>query len=427
MRTLKMSGKEVNQIGIFEKLRNKEMKQKEAAKILGLSDRQIRRKLKRFRRLGPESLIHGLRDKPSNNLLDPKLLEKALSLVKKKYPDFGPTFASDKLSEIDNIVIHPETLRIKMAGKGLWRIKGRKTSHREWRERKECFGELVQSDGSNHPWFEDRGSRCDLLAFIDDATSKVIHLEFAPESTFGYMRATKKYIEQHGLPHKLYVDRGKVFKVNLNNPDNERLTQYGRAMEELGVGITYARSPQAKGRVERLFSTLQDRLVKELRLRDISTIEEANKFLQEEYLDDHNRRFSVAPKSDTNLHRSFEGYDLDDIFVIKEERILTSDFTVRYGNKWFQFEKKQTTILFPGDRITVVTKLDGKTEFMIRSIKLCFHEIDKLVKVVKLKPRLKEGKPWVPPADHPWRKFNIKGKQKEDISTLEKADILTLV
>lgn len=414
-----MSRKELNQIEIFEKLKVKAMKQKEAAKLLNLTERQTREKLRSFRILGPPSLIHKLRGKPSNNQLDPELLKTALELVTEKYSDFGPTFAAEKLTKLHGIVINHETLRKKMAKAGLWEVKEQKVKHREWRERKECLGELVQLDGSNHDWFEGRAKRCDLLAFIDDATSNILHLEFSPESTFGVMRSTNKYIKKHDLPHELYVDRGKVFKVNLNNPNNERLTQYGRAMGELNVGITYARSPQAKGRVERLFGTLQDRLVKELRLRSISAIEEANKFIEDEYLLDHNLRYSVLAKSNTNLHRSAENCNLDDALCIKEKRFLNNDFTLRYKNQWFQLEKKQKTILFPKDEVVVITHLDGGVEFAVRDTKLFYHQIDKPAVKEKAKADILENrKPWVPPVDHPWRSFDIKKKIKPEVSTL---------
>lgn len=428
MEVLTMSQKEVEQINVFERLQRKEMKQKEAAKMLRLSVRQIRRKLKEFCRIGPRSLIHKLRDAPSNNQFDPELGEKALGLITEKYADFGPTFAAEKLLEIHGIRINRETLRKKMIVAKLWQPKQKKVTHRQWRERKECLGELVQLDGSDHDWFEGRAPKCDLLAFIDDATSNTLQLEFAAESTRGVMGATKHYIEKHGLPHELYADRGKVYKVNLGNEDNSRLTQYGRAMEEFDVGLTHARSPQAKGRVERLFGTLQDRLVKEMRLRDISTIEEANRFIEEEYLPKHNQKYAVAPRSSTNLHRSAKNYDLDDILCIKEERILTSDFTLRYKNQWFQLEKSQKTLIFPKDRITVITHLTGEVRLMIRDTKIFFHQIGKPAIKEKIKTNIQEArKPWVPPVDHPWREYDNIKKQKADISTLQKEDILTLV
>lgn len=428
METFQMSNKEINQISVFERLQNREIKQKEASMILNLSTRQIRKKLKVFRRLGPKGLIHGSRGRPSNNQFDPVAKEQALSIVESKYPDFGPTFAAEKLEQNHQLIINRETLRQIMISAGLWQARKRKPTHREWRERKNCLGELVQLDGSDHDWFEGRGRtpRCTLLAFIDDATSRITHLEFAGETTIGVMGATKWYIKKHGIPHELYVDRGKVFKVNLNNEEEDKITQYRRAIEELGSSLTYARSPQAKGRVERLFGTLQDRLVKELRLKGISTIKEANEFIEKEYLPKHNEKYSVEPKSNTNLHREAKGYDLDEILCIKETRILTSDFTLRHESKWYQLEKKQKTLVFPRNEITIKTHLDQTVSLTIRSTNLYFHEIDKPVKkeIIKSIEQSIEKKPWVPPVDHPWRTQNI--FKKAELSTLHKAELSTL-
>lgn len=415
METLSMSKKEIDQIPVFEDLNKKVIKQKVAAQILSLSIRQIKRKLKNYRRFGAQSLIHGNRGKPGNRQLDPSLVEQALSLIENRYPDFAPTFASEKLAENHQIIINRESLRQRMIKAGLWFAKPKKVRHRQWRERKTCLGELVQLDGSLHHWLEDRAPACTLLAFIDDATSRILYIEFVNEETTAtVMRATKSYLERFGRPLELYVDRGKVFRVNLNNPDEEKITQYRRAMDELGVKITYASSPQAKGRVERLFGTLQDRLIKELRLAGISTIEEANRLAQDIYLVKHNQKFAVEPKENTNLHRSIEGYQLEEIFNRREERILTNDFTIRYHNQWFQLDKKQPTLVFPRNTITVVKYLDGKIKLKIRRAELNFREINKPVSRIKTLPikSKKTKKPWIPAVDHPWRKFNIHYQQK---------------
>jgi hypothetical protein len=417
METYSMSQKEINQISVFEGLNNREIKHKEAAMILGLTTRQTKRKLKAFRRLGPKGLIHLSRGKPSNNQLDPRIKQRAIYLIENKYPDFAPTFASEKLEEIHKLSINRETLRLAMIECGLWQVHQRKPTHRQWRERKDCFGELIQLDGSDHDWFEGRAPRCTLLAFIDDATSQITHLDFAGETTIGVMGATKRYVGKHGIPHELYADRGKVFKVNLNNEEEDKVTQYRRAIEELGSGLTYARSPQAKGRVERLFGTLQDRLVKELRLRGISTIVEANEFIEKEYLSRHNEKYAVEPKSNTNLHREATGYNLDNILCLKETRIMTCDFTLRHNNQWYQLEKKQKTLVFPKNEITIKTHLDQTVHLSIRNTNLCFHKIDKPVKSSRVKAIIEVGrKPWIPPVDHPWRKHNI--FKKAEVSTL---------
>ena len=420
-----MSKKEINQTGVFERLAKKEIKQKEVAKMLDLSTRQIRKKLKEFRRLGPISLIHKLRGKPSNNHLDNDLVNKALEIIEEKYPDFGPTFASEKLWENHMIKINSESLRLKMIKAGLWQAKTKKISHRSWRERKECFGELVQLDGSPHDWFEGKAPICTLLAFIDDSTSKVLHLEFTKEATLPVMQASKNYFEKYGLPHELYVDRGKVFKVNIHNEDEDKITQYRRAIEELEIKMTYARSPQAKGRVERLFGTLQDRLVKELRLKGISNIKEANRFILNEYLVKHNEKYAICPRSNNNLHREINNFNLDDILCLKEKRILNFDFTLRFKNKWFQLEKKQNTLIFPKNEITVTTHLEGNIGISIRNTKLNYHVIEKpLVERSQIFTEQINRIPWRPPVNHPWRNYAIK-KQKAELSTLLKAELST--
>ena len=430
MEEIRMSKHEINQIAVFEKLIVKEIKQKHAAKILNLSTRQVRNKLKRFRQYGAIGLVNQSRGKPSNNKLDNVLLSKALKLVEEKYSDFGPTFASEKLRELHNITISHETLRLKMVSAGIWKTKTRKITHRTWRERKECMGELIQLDGSPHKWFEDRASECTLLAFIDDATSALMYMEFANEDTLSLMKATISYIKAHGLPIELYVDRGKVFKVNIHNEDNDKITQYSRALNELGIKIIYARSPQAKGRVERTFKTHQDRLVKELRIRNISTITKANKYLINEYIPNHNKKYAVVSKSSINLHRPIPKCNLYDIFCIKEQRIISNDFTVRYRNQWFQLKKQQKTLLFPKNEITINTHLDKSVTLTIRNVKLNYHKITKPVKQQKLIIKSKANmykKPWKPSANHPWRRLISNDIKKQEISTLLKAEISTLV
>ena len=413
METLSMSKCEIEQIPIFENLNNKSIRQKHAAQLLDLSVRQIKRKLKNYRKFGAKSLVHANRGKSSNRQLDSILVEQALSLIENHYPDFAPTFASEKLEENHNLVINRETLRQKMIKAGLWYAKEKKTNHREWRERKPCFGELVQLDGSPHKWFENRAPVCTLIAFIDDATSQILHLEFInEEATIPIMKATKTYLELFGKPIELYVDRGKVFKVNLNNPDEEKITQYRRALEELNIKVTYARSPQAKGRVERLFGTLQDRLVKELRLAGINTMKKANDFVKNIYLPKHNQKFAVEPKERQNLHRTIKGYDLEEIFTIREERILTNDFTIRYHNQWFQLTGKQPTLVFPKNVITAKRYLNGTIQFQLRKMQLNFKEISKSAEEPKPIPIKRTKKPWIPAVDHPWRKFSINYQQK---------------
>ena len=424
-----MSRREMGQINVFEKLKDKQMKQKEAAKILNLSTRQIKRKLKIFRTNGEISLVNKSRGKPGNHRFSDEFWTEVITIVKDKYSDFGPTFASEKLLENYSIIVNRESLRLKMIDEILWKAKRRKAPLRQMRERKECFGELVQLDGSDHAWFEDRAPKCCLIAFIDDATSRIVYLEFTSgETTDNLMRTTREYLETYGKPVALYSDRGGVYKVNLNNPNDDKLTQYGRSLDELDINHIHARSPQAKGRVERLFGTLQDRLVKELRLKGISSIEEANKYLKEEYIAMHNAKFAEGAKSKTDLHQSIDGYELNNIFCLKEDRKINNDFTVAYKTKWLQLTKNQPTIIYPKETVQVWQHLDGAITIHQNKSTLNFKEVPQRPQKPIVEKRKEEEKsqiPWTPPVNHPWKKFILVYK-KSDISKLQKSDISIL-
>ena len=422
-----MSSKELDQIGIFEKLRVSEISQGTAAAALGISTRQVRRKLKQYRRDGPTSLVHAARGTPSNRQLPLERCREAIRLVDEYYSDFGPTFAAEKLAEIHGLVIGKETLRGLMVTAGLWTPKIQKQGVvHVWRARRAARGELIQFDGSYHDWFEGRGPRCCLVAFIDDATSDVLWAEFVEsESTDSLLQATWHYFEREGRPISMYADRGGVYKVNSHNQDDDRVTQFGRALSELSVELIHARSPQAKGRIERLFGTLQDRLVKELRLKGISTMEEANVFLKDTYLSLHNAQFAVLPKEPADLHRSLEGYDLAAVLCSKETRVLQSDWCLLYQNRFLQLDRKQSLILSKQEKITLSHYLDGTLHLTLRGVRLSFTELlERPAKpartTVPTLPRL----PQRPPANHPWRHFNV--STKPDISKWLEPDISIL-
>lgn len=406
MTYLTMSQKEIDQIGIFEKLQHQEISQGAAAHALGLSTRQVRRKLKKYQTLGASSLVHGARGKPGNRQLASELCEQAITLVHTHYPDFGPTLATEKLEEIHGVKIGKETVRKLMTAAGLWKPQGnRQRSVHLWRVRRTCLGDLVQLDGSHHAWFEERAHACCLLAFIDDATSKLLWLEFCgSESTECLLRATWHYLAASGRPRQLYTDRGGVYKVNLGNQENDKETQYSRALKELEIGLIFARSPQAKGRVERVFGTLQDRLVKELRLQGISNIVEANHYLWEEYLGLHNAKFAITPQEPANLHRSLDGFDLPAILCAKETRKLQADWCLSYQNRWLQVLPKQQIILAKREKITVSHHLDGTLHLCVRGTSLAFRELlERPVKPLREKlPDLRHLS-HKPAADHPWK------------------------
>ena len=413
MDIITMSTKETRQISTFEQLAAKRMQQKEAGTLLHLSIRHVRRKLRRYEQSGIQGLIHRNRGRSGNRKLELSKRIKIIYLYKKHYSDFGPTLASEKFFSVHNISINKETLRLLLIAEKLWISRGKRQSkHRKWRERKEHLGELVQLDGSPHAWFEFRNMKCCLLGFIDDATNNV-WLEFAQsESTKALMQATKHYCLSHGKPLAFYTDRGGVFKVNLNNPDNEKKTQYQRALKELDIRLIHARSPQAKGRVERLFGTLQDRLVKELRLHNISDMKTANYFLQTTFIDDFNKRFEKQPKKETLFFRKTNEQELENALCIKETRSLRNDFTIQYNNKILQLSAQQKTIIRPKNILDVFEHINTDIELYIRNTKLYFEEISKDQHKQKREVLRKEKKGrkkincWTPPKDHPWRKSN---------------------
>lgn len=400
-----MSKRELAQVSVFAQLKQYAIPQQDAAKKLRLSIRQVRRKLRAYQAQGPRSLVHQLRGRPSNQRIDQQKKDGALQLIRTRYPDFGPTFAAEKLAENHHLAIHHETLRRAMIAEGLWHPHQGPVTVHVWRERKACRGEMTQADGSLHRWFEDRAPATTLLAFIDDATSELLWLEFVDgESTAALMTATWHALEHEGRPLSLYVDRGGVFRVNIHNAEQDKLTQYARALQELDIELIHARSPQAKGRVERVFGTLQDRLVKELRLAGISTAAEANRFVREVYLPTHNTKFAVAPKRPADLHRSLRGYDLRGIFCVREERTVRNDLTIQYNRRLFQVSPRQPTIVTPGTVITVAEALDGAVALSLRSCVLRFTEIAERPQTPEA-PRAPQPRvPWKPPANHPWRR-----------------------
>jgi transposase-like protein len=336
-----------------------------------------------------------------------------IQLYREQYADFGPTLASEKLLERDGIRVSDETLRRWLLEEGDWKKRRRHRGHRQWRERKSHEGEMVQMDGSHHDWFEGRGPWCVLMGYIDDAGGRVFGRFYGYEGTIPAMDSFKRYIRRYGLPLSVYLDRYKTYKSTAKPTledelnDREPLSDFERALKELGVEVVHANSPQAKGRIERLFRTLQDRLVKEMRLRTISTLEEANAFL-EAYLPIYNRRFSVRPRERGNFHRPLgRGLDLDAILCIKTERTLRNDFTVAHNRKLYQVEDKVNT-----SKVIVQDRIDGSLRIYYKDRVLRFREITERPLREKGLPKLtKRTKPCTPPPGHPWRGFKF-GKHR---------------
>jgi hypothetical protein len=380
---LTMSTKEIDKLKVIQDVLEKRIKQRHAAVLLKLSTRQVRRLCGRVRRQGAKGLLHGLRGQGSNHQLPPGRLEEALDIVRKQYTDFGPTFANEKIEEVHKIFLSTSLLRQGMIRIGLWSPRPQGPFHRAWRERRASVGELVQLDGSDHDWFEGRGPRCALLVFIDDATSKILLAAFIPvEDTQDLLASVKTYLLLHGRPVAFYVDRDSIYKVNRQASieeelrDTQPLTQFTRAMGELGIEMIFALSPQAKGRVERGFHTHQDRLVKELRLAGISAIPEANEFLRRVYIPGHNARCAVMPRSRVDVHRPLlKRHRLDEILSFRRERVVANDFTLRFENRFLQILPDQLVVVRPKDAVLLETRLDGSTHIRFKGVYLAFRAL----------------------------------------------------
>lgn len=402
-----MTGRDLKRLHVVRQHLEKQIDQKEGSKILGLCVRQFRRLVKRVREEGDAGILHRSRGRKSNRRIDAKKRKKALRLYSRKYSGFGPTFASEKLSRDDGVDVKAETLRLwlREAEAPYKRRKSRKRRAR--RERRSCLGSMAQMDGSHHDWLEGRGPKMVLMGYIDDATSRVYGRFYDYEGTVPAFDSFKRYAQRCGIPASVYLDKHSTYRSPKELTAAEQLqglekpeSQFERAMRELGVEVIHAHSPQAKGRVERLFGTLQDRLVKEMRLRKIKTQEAANVFL-EEYLPDHNRRFSVAARQSGDAHRPSPGVrELDAILCVKTERRLSADWTVAYKGKTYQIEDRAAT-----KRIVVEERLDGTLRFCGKGKPLKYRELAERPRRAaaesKAAPRKGGHKP---SADHPWKR-----------------------
>ena len=354
-----------------------------AAQLLGRSERQVWRLLKAFRSDGVAGLISKKRGRPSNRRTAAAVRAAALWIVRHNYADFGPTLAAEKLAAERGFAVSSETLRQWMIADGLWRDRKQRKRIHQPRPRRECVGELVQVDGSEHWWFEDRGPQCTLLVFVDDATSRLMHLQFVEsESTFAYFHAARAYLEAWGKPVAFYSDKHGVFRVNHPGAlGGDGMTQFGRALHALNIDIICANSSPAKGRVERANKTLQDRLVKELRLADAATLAEGNALLPA-FIADYNARFAKAPANSKDLHRRLRpGDDLDDAFAWKEERTLSRALTLQYDKVLFILEPSEPAKAAIGKRVTVVDYPDGRLAIRYRGVELAYRTFDKIRQV----------------------------------------------
>jgi len=410
-----MSLKEVKKYDIIKKLIAGELNGSEASNLLNVTVRHIRRLKRKVGQNGIKGLIHGNRGGTGNRKIPDEERQRIIKLLHEYYYDFGPTLASEKLDERHGIKRDKGTIRSIMIGENLWRLRRKKEeTRREWRQRKASEGEMIQYDGSYEYWFESRNEKCCLLAGIDDASGKVwakFDDHEGVEPTFGFWRG---YIERFGKPYSVYVDKFSTYSMNhklaKENPDT--LTQFERAMETgLNIEIIHARSAPAKGRVERLFKTLQDRLAKELRLNNVSAITEANRFLEEEFIPKFNARFMVEPRTKTDLHKGLtekEKNNLDSVFSRQYERVVRNDFTVGHKKNCYQLEESQSVAIRKQDVVTVEEKMDKSVYFKLRGKYLNYKLLPKRPKKInadknKLQWALAHSSNYKPPADHPWR------------------------
>lgn len=430
--TVTMSAKEVERIDVFKRLMRKEIKQKHASRLLHISTRQIRTLFKRYKREGAAGIVHKLRGTAGNRKIDDFVIKEAAEKVRSLYHDFAPTLAHEKLTELHGFTFCRETLRQAMIKENLWTPKRKKKLIlHQLRKRRDCLGELVQADGSPHDWFEERSPYCTLLVFVDDATGKLLWLEFAEsESTASYFLAMEHYLKRNGKPLAFYVDKHGVFRVNTTKAgtasveDSNGLTQFGRAMKELNIEIIFANSAEAKGRVEKVNQTLQDRLVKEMRLRGINTMDKANRYLPE-FMEIYNRKFAVVANSPANMHRLLLPTDnLDDILCHKYTRILSKQLTISYGNKIYQIQTERPTYTMRYAPVTVKEDNQGNITIYYKLQKLNYTvfyrqpkseiidskqlnlAVDAIVKGCNISVKAVTAVR-IPSADHPWRQWQI--------------------
>jgi transposase len=401
-----MSRREATRLHILHQAVEKRMTQGEAAGLIGLSDRQVRRLIKRLRAEGDAGICHRARGKASNHRRPREVKDRVLPLFQQEYSDFNLVHATEKLEEVEGIALHAETLRLWLRAAGIPYKRRRARTHRRWRERKAYCGELVQMDGSHHDWFEGRSPACVFMGYIDDATNTVAGRFYDYEGTWPALDSLKRYIRQYGIPLGVYLDKHTTYKswaqptIEEELNDQRPRSQFEQRVAALGIAVIHANSPQAKGRVERLFKTLQDRLVREMRLCGITSVAEANAFLQY-YLPKYNRRFRRPAASMADLHRPApSSRELDRLLCIKAERTVKNDFTIAHHGTLYQLEQATRA-----KQVTVEERLDGTLHITYRGHDLRYRAIAvRPTKEAPKPPRVLHAKtPWIPPGDHPWR------------------------
>jgi transposase len=400
-----MSIREVKRLKAVEEAIAGQITQRHAAEVLSLSERQIRRLVRAVRIEGERGIVHRGRGKLSNRGISSESRERVIAVYRETYLGFGPTLATEKLQEREGIWISKETLRKWLLEEGLWRRRRKGSTHRRQRERKECFGEMVQMDGSHHDWLEGRGPEIVLMGYIDDATGNVFGRFYDYEGTVPAMDSFKRYALKYGLPQSIYLDKHSTYKATSQSKEEELeekpMSQFERALKELGVTVIHANSPQAKGRVERLFGILQDRLVKEMRLRGIASKNEANDFFKH-FLPGFNKRFRVPASNSTDLHVPLhKGLKLDDFLCIKTNRVLRNDNTVSLNGRLFQIEEP-----VGATHLEMLERIDGRLVIKAEGRSLKYAAIKPTPKLVRKPAESKAKQATVSPnPTHPWKRW----------------------
>src|ERR1035437_6352438 len=372
MDDLRMSAKERVRLDALRRVQRGEATVVKAAELMELSVRQGRRLWKRFKASGDAGLVHLLRGRSSNRRMPQELRDRIVKRHQERYGDFGPTLACEKLSE-EGLTVSPDTLTAMLKERHLWQRRRRRGRHRQRRERRASFGMMIQMDGSHHDWFEGRGNPCVLMVLIDDASNRTYARFYRAETTEAAFEGFGRWIKRYGIPRSVYVDRHGIYR---DEDHPEKPTQFGRAMKELGVELILARSPQAKGRVERRNAVFQDRLVKEMRLRNISDMRQGNALLEAMFLDDLNRRYAVKARRETDLHRRpGPGVVLEEVLCVQEWRVVGRDWCVRWHNRWLQIGALHEALDLAGRRVLVKRRGDGEVRVEYQQKRLSYREL----------------------------------------------------
>ena len=399
-----MSAKERVRLDAMHRVERDEVTVVAAAVLMCISLRQARRLWKRYRSQGAAGLAHRSRGRASNRRLGEGLRERIVKRYQERYADFGPTLACEKLAE-DGMVISPDTLVVLLKERHLWQPRRRRGKHRLRRPRRASFGSMIQMDGSHHDWFEGRSGWCVLMVLIDDASNQTYARFYPAETTLAAFDVFGRWVKKHGVPRSVYVDRHSIYRDE-DHPDEP--TQFGRAMKELQSELICARSPQAKGRVERRHAVFQDRLVKEMRLRSISDMAQANVLLEKFFLENLNRRYAVKPQRETDLHRVLPpDLNLDEVLCVQERRVVGRDWCVRWQNQWLQIPAKHAGLALAGKKVVVKQLVSRELLVSYQGQNLDYKKLPGRPLAVREKPLVINRRAWKPDADHPWKRDGV--------------------